>query len=90
MQITINIPDDIGKQIQNLPDIDEFFTLILRTALEKQNTQYHTPQSRPSKWAKIAQRVQNDPVHLKGYSIQLQKDMKEFREKTEFNHDRNE
>lgn len=41
-----------------------------------------------SKWAKIAQRIHNDPVHLAGYSQQLKQDMKEFRENFEFLHDR--
>jgi hypothetical protein len=44
--------------------------------LASQSTQ--SPQT-PSKWAKIAQRVQNDPIHLAGYAEQLKKDIKEFR-----------
>ncbi len=38
-------------------------------------------QAESSKWAKIAKRIQDDPVHLEGYSEQLKKDMREFREK---------
>jgi len=41
----------------------------------------------PSKWAKLVQRVQNDPVHLAGYAKTLQQDMQEFRENFEFKHD---
>ena len=39
-----------------------------------------------SKWAKIAQRVQNDPVHLAGYAEQLKNDIQEFRNHFEFKH----
>lgn len=90
MQITINIPDDIGKQIQKLPDIDAFISTIIKDALKNQEAQQYSPKINLSKWAKIVQRVEDDPVHLKGYSTQLQKDMKEFRENSGFNHDSNE
>lgn len=41
----------------------------------------------PSKWAKITQRVHDDPVHLGGYAKVLQQDMQEFRNHFEFLHD---
>jgi hypothetical protein len=55
----------------------------VRAALTKLTTKSQT-----SKWAQIAQRIDNDPVHLAGYSQQLKQDMKEFRENFEFLHDR--
>lgn len=41
----------------------------------------------PSKWAKITQRVHEDPAHLGGYAKALQQDMQEFRNHFEFLHD---
>ena len=85
MEITLTLSDDIGKQIQNLPNPNEFFNQVIKEALKKLQQQ---KASDPSKWAKIAQRVHTDPVHLAGYSQQLKKDMREFRENFEFIHDR--
>ncbi|MEN8216181.1 MAG: hypothetical protein ABFS56_07355 [Pseudomonadota bacterium] len=82
MKITLTFPDDIGKQVLDLSNPSEFVSKIVKDALKKLTTQ------QPSKWAKIAQRIHNDPVHLAGYSQQLKKDMKEFRENFEFLHDR--
>lgn len=44
-------------------------------------------QTKKSKWANIVQRIHNDPVHLAGYSEQLQQDMHTFRETFAFLHD---
>lgn len=91
MKITIRFPDEVGKRILQLQDIDGFVSTAVTDALK--NRAYHhsvpVPDSEPSKWAKIAQRVQNDPVHLEGYSSQLKRDMKESRENFEFIHDKN-
>ncbi|MCP4398470.1 MAG: hypothetical protein GY801_14380 [bacterium] len=48
-----------------------------------------TEQSLPklSRWAKIVKRIENDPVHLEGYSQQLKQDMQEFRDNFAFIHD---
>jgi len=36
MEITIRLPDEIGKQIHEIPNVDEFVAKVLREALEKQ------------------------------------------------------
>ncbi|MCP4349807.1 MAG: hypothetical protein GY795_30365 [Desulfobacterales bacterium] len=87
MEITIRFPDEIGKRIIQLPDIDGFIITAVTDALKNQADRQSISDSEPSRWAKIAQRVQNDPVHLEGYSEQLKRDMKEFREHFEFIHD---
>ncbi len=89
MEITIIFPDEIGKRILQLSDIDGFVSTAVTDALKNRVAQNSIPDSGPSKWAKIAQRVQNDPVHLEGYSDQLKRDMKEFRNNFEFIHDKN-
>ncbi len=80
MEITINFPDDIANQVRQLPDMDIFVSKVVRKALTKK---------RISKWAKIAQRIQDDPVHLEGYSEQLKKDFREFRNSFQFVGDEN-
>ncbi len=83
-------PDEIGKQIQQLANPSEFVSQVVKEALI--NLTINKPQmknvSEPSKWAKIAERIHNDPVHLAGYSQQLKKDMRELRENFEFQHDK--
>ncbi len=87
MEITIRFPDEIGKQVHQIPNFDEFVTRVVREALKNRPAQVTSSDSRLSKWARISQRVQNDPVHLEGYSQQLKKDMREFRDNFEFKHD---
>lgn len=75
MQIIINVPDTlpkalIQKRIKQLEDS-------LKKEAEKAD-------EKTSKWALLAEKVANNPVHLSGYSEQLKKDMQEFRENAEF------
>jgi hypothetical protein len=86
MEITMKLSDEVGTFLQNLPYPNDFVSELVKDAFKN----HQLPSSKvpePSKWAKIVQRVQNDPVHLAGYSQQLKKDMKEFRENFEFLHD---
>ncbi len=85
--MTLTFPDEIAQQIQGLPNPSEFVNKVVKDALEKLTIQQQKA-SDPNRWAKIVQRVQNDPIHLDGYSQQLKKDMKEFRENFEFLHDK--
>ena len=76
MELTLILSDELVKRIQQLPNPNQFVSDVLTNALNKK---FPPPASRLSKWAKIAQRVQNDPVHLAGYSEQLKQDIREFR-----------
>jgi len=89
MEMTLTFPDEIGQQIQKLSNPSEFVTQVVKDALNKQALQPRIAslEPKPSKWAKIAQGIANDPIHLAGYSKQLKKDMKEFRDNFEFSHD---
>ncbi len=75
MQMLINVPDTLPKPLieKRIQQLEEN----LKKEAEKSN-------QKPSKWASLAERVANNPVHLAGYSEQLKKDMQEFRENTEF------
>ncbi|MBC8179788.1 hypothetical protein H8E88_01575 [candidate division KSB1 bacterium] len=84
MQVTLELPDNINtmspeKQKENI------FKALQDIQIIKGKRKM--PMGKSSKWAKIAQRVENDPVHLKGYSEQLKKDIKEFRDNFDFKHD---
>jgi hypothetical protein len=87
MKMTLTFSDEIAQQIQGLSNPSEFVNQVVKDALKKLTIQQQKA-SDPSRWAKIVQRVQNDPIHLDGYSQQLKKDMKKFRENFEFLHDK--
>ena len=75
MQILINVPDTLPKSLiqKGIKQLEES----LKKEAEKSK-------QKSSKWALLAERVVNNPVHLAGYSEQLKKDMQEFRENAEF------
>ena len=84
MQVTLELPDNIQtlppeKQKENILKALEDIQVIKSKIKKSGNKQ--------SKWAKIVQRVENDPIHLEGYSEQLKKDIKEFRDNFDFKHD---
>lgn len=92
MRITIELPDNIQalpdeqqkKQMQEaLRQMQEALQICHKT----RNIQKTQNENKRSKWANIAKRVENDPVHLEGYSEQFKRDMKEFRDNFEFKHD---
>jgi len=84
MQVTLELPDNIKtmppeKQKENILKALQDIQFI--------KTKNTNKIDKPSKWAKIVQRIENDPSHLEGYSVQLKKDIKEFRENFDFKHD---
>jgi len=84
MEITLTLPDDLVKQLYHLPNLSDFVSEAIKQALIKPPPVISPQSAAPSKWAKMVQRVQNDPIHLEGYSEQLKQDMREFRESFEF------
>ncbi len=75
MEITLTLSDDLAKQLQSIQNPNEFIAEMLANALQN----YFLQSTVKSKWARIAQRVQNDPNHLAGYSKALKQDIREFR-----------
>ena len=71
MEITLTLSDELVKKIQHLPHPDEFISEALKKALQDYTMQQAQADAKLSKWAKIVQRVQDDPIHLAGYSEQL-------------------
>ena len=71
-----------------MADPDHFVTEALRRALcDRPDTVRDQPE-RPSRWARLAAEIEADPIHLDGYSEQLDRDSREFREGFVFQHDR--
>jgi len=84
MRVTLELPDNI----QTLsPETQKEKLLQALQNVRNIKTKKAQPVSRQSKWRKIVNRVTNDPNHLGGYSEKLKKDIKEFRDNFEFEHD---
>ena len=75
MQVLINVPDNLPQSLvqKRISQLEERLKKEAQKITEK-----------PSKWALLAEKVNNNPVHLDGYSEQLKKDIKEFRNNAEF------
>lgn len=85
--LTIALPADLERRVREFPDPSEFVAKAVRKALEDSPDEVELPRAVESKWAKIVRRVKEDPVHLDGYSEQLNKDIGEFRASFRFNDD---
>ncbi len=84
MRITLELPDDI----QGLTE-EEQREIVMQALNSVKGLDPETATSigKMSKWAKLAQRVENDPDYSGRYFEQLKNDMKEFRGDFEFEHD---
>ncbi len=87
MELTIQLPEDLGRRISKLRDPESFITDAVAKALKRLGRR-ETLAPKASRWAKLVERVEADPIHLDGYSGQLQRDMREFRADFAFRHDR--
>lgn len=84
MEMTFRLSDEIIQQLRQLSNPDQFVGEVLRSALRDVAFRKSASETPVSKWAKIAQRIEEHPVGLNGYAPQLQQDMKEFRENFAF------
>ena len=87
MELTIHLPEDLGRRISKLRDPESFITEAVAKALGSLGRKEARP-PKASRWAKLAERVEADPIHLDGYSGQLKRDVREFRDEFVFRHDR--
>lgn len=88
MELTVLVPDEVGRRVRRLPDPDRFVTEALLQALRERLKPVREEGETPSRWARLAAEIEADPVHLDGYSEQLERDAREFREGFLFRHDR--
>ncbi len=88
MQLTIALPDEMGRRIRKMRDPDRFITRVLSKAFQEDPPPDVDAPAGPSRWSRLAQRIADDPADLGGYSEQLIRDAREFREDFAFRHDR--
>ena len=86
MQISFDLTDDVVQQLKSIPNLDTFVNRVIKKALQNQLIS----NDKPSKWALLAQEIENNPtLNLDGYSKQLKKDTLELRESFIFSSDQN-
>jgi len=89
MDITINVPDAIGKELKKLPNSNNLSLKDLEFVLEKHRQQFDqtTPKQKTSgKWRNIAEEFHREsPLH--GLSDEVNKASRDFRDNFSFNND---
>ncbi|MDM8547744.1 hypothetical protein [Candidatus Venteria ishoeyi] len=86
--------ESLFHQAEQLP-VDERLLLIERLVESVRRIHAETmPQAIPkasqqntSKWARLARRVKENPIALGDYTVQLKRDMQEFKDNFAFKHD---
>jgi len=86
-KMKVTIPEDHHLVIE-VPESFRSGPAVLTLEAVAENEARHAAAEKPSRWARLVQRIEEDPVHLDGYSRQLEKDSREFRDGFEFRHDR--
>lgn len=96
LQITINVPDEIGRQLRQLPDTENIAGALLKKALESRDhkiveektSQKETePEIREkSRWARFSERIRKNPP-LSGAGDYVRECSREFRDEFAFKHD---
>ena len=80
MEVTFRLSDEIIQQLLLIPNPDQFVGEAIKNALKELSFRRQTSTSQPSRWARLVRRIDEHPGGLEGYSAQLQRDMREFRE----------
>ncbi len=81
MQITLTFSDELLKQLLQYPDPEKFIQEAVKTAMQREKP------AAKSRWAKLAQRVRDNPISLGDYTEQAKRDGQEFRENFTFQDD---
>ncbi len=87
MELTIHLPEDLGRRIRELRDPEAFVVQAVTRALRSHGGK-ESEAVQPSRWARLVERVEGDPIHLDGYAERLKRDLREFRDDFAFRHDR--
>ena len=85
VNITINVPDQVGEAINQLPNRDSVDLYELKKIIENYE-QSLSKTTTPNKWQHLADRVRKNPP-LSGAGDQVLQDSKEFRENFAFSND---
>jgi len=86
MQISINFPDDIGRQIHQLPDADGFVSTLVKEALEKRHSEADSEEQGGSRWTRFSERIRKNPP-LSGVGDYVRECSRDFRDEFTFRHD---
>ena len=89
MNVTINVPDQVGEAINQLPNRDSVDLHELKKIIEKYEqslSKTTIPTKQKGKWAKFAEKAHRESP-LKGMSEELNKLSREFRDEFAFEHD---
>lgn len=88
MNITINVPDQIGLEISQLPNRNERTLQALRGMLEEYNKSLKNTDNKPNRWQGLLNEIEKNKELYRGLSEQIQRDSMEFREGFIFNEDK--
>jgi hypothetical protein len=69
MQISLDLTEDVIQALNLIPDKDNFVNQLIKSGLQKQYIQ-----NKPSKWATLAQQIEQEN-YFYAYSEKLKKDM---------------
>ncbi len=89
MEMIFRLPDEMTRQLRQLPNPDQFVREALQNALNKRWQRSSVSPEQTSRWAKLVKRIHEEPGGLRGYSGQLQHDMQEFRDNFAFTQEAN-
>ena len=89
MNITINVPDQVGNAIKQLPDRDIVDLHKLKIIIEEYEESLKissAPVNQNGKWADLVAKIKEEKL-LYGMSEEINKSSKEFRDNFAFKHD---
>ena len=88
MNITLNVPDQVGLEINQLPDRNERTLQALINMLEEYNQSLKNTDNKQNKWQNMLSKIEKNKALYRGLSEQIQRDSAEFREGFIFNEDK--
>lgn len=80
MKISITLPDELAEQVSQRADRDEFVLRAVTAALQREAPEPSAPEVRHSKWARLVEKIERQPMDLGEYRETLKKDREEFRD----------
>jgi hypothetical protein len=87
MRITITLPDDVARKVYRLRNREEFVARAVEAALAQEPEETGPSVQRPSGWAQVVERIEQQAHSLGDYAEELARDQREFRQSFQFRHD---
>lgn len=86
-KLSITFPDKIAKRVERLPNPDEFVSRVVEEALTHEPIPPEQPKPGKSKWARLVEEIEENPLSLGDHAKQDQGDRADFRRSFRFKHD---